>query len=119
MRRDGIDIGDRVGIGGHASHGGYGFSSRNWGLTLDTIVALDVVLANGSYIHTTNTSYPEIYFASPTESCIGLQQLSPLMPPVGAPRGRRQLRHHHDLLPSDPAGSVDIDQCPLCPFDLA
>lgn len=51
-----------VGLGGHATHGGYGFVSRAWGLALDSIVALDVVLANGSSIHTTATSYPDIYY---------------------------------------------------------
>ncbi|KAL3419893.1 hypothetical protein PVAG01_08392 [Phlyctema vagabunda] len=52
-----------VGIGGHYTHGGFGFASRRYGLALDTIVALDVVLANGSCIHATPTSYPDIYFA--------------------------------------------------------
>ncbi|KAF4626196.1 hypothetical protein G7Y89_g11962 [Cudoniella acicularis] len=52
-----------VGIAGHALHGGYGYDSRKWGLTLDHIVALDVVLANGTQIHTTSTSYPDIFFA--------------------------------------------------------
>lgn len=51
-----------VGIGGHATHGGYGYSSRNWGLALDSITALDVVLANGSSIRTTKTSYPDIFY---------------------------------------------------------
>lgn len=52
-----------VGVGGHATHGGFGLSSRAWGLTLDTIVGLDVVLANGSFIHATSTAYPDIYYA--------------------------------------------------------
>ncbi|SLM33671.1 glucooligosaccharide oxidase [Lasallia pustulata] len=52
-----------VGIGGHFTHGGYGYDSRMWGLALDTIVGLDVVLANGSFIYTTSTAYPEIYYA--------------------------------------------------------
>ncbi|KAL8711846.1 MAG: hypothetical protein Q9220_003790 [cf. Caloplaca sp. 1 TL-2023] len=52
-----------VGIGGHATHGGFGLSSRAWGLTLDTIVGLDVVLANGSSVHATSTAYPDIYYA--------------------------------------------------------
>ena len=52
-----------VGVGGHATHGGFGYSSRAWGLTLDTIVGLDVVLANGSYVHATSTTYPTIYYA--------------------------------------------------------
>ena len=53
-----------VGVGGHATHGGYGYSSRAWGLTLDTIVALDVVLANGTSVHATSTAYPDIYYVS-------------------------------------------------------
>lgn len=52
-----------VGIGGHASHGGFGLDSRLWGLTLDTITALDVVLANGTFIHATSTAYPDIFYA--------------------------------------------------------
>ena len=52
-----------VGVGGHATHGGFGYSSRAWGLTLDTIVGLDVVLANGSFVHATSTAYPDIYYA--------------------------------------------------------
>lgn len=52
-----------VGIGGHFTHGGYGHDSRLWGLALDSIVGLDVVLANGSYVHTTSTAYPDIYYA--------------------------------------------------------
>lgn len=51
-----------VGLGGHATHGGYGFVSRAWGLALDSIVAMDVVLANGSSIHTTPTSYPDMFY---------------------------------------------------------
>ncbi|KAK6612567.1 glucooligosaccharide oxidase [Botrytis cinerea] len=52
-----------VGIGGHFTHGGYGYASRIWGLALDTIVGLDVVLANGTQIHTTATAYPDIFYA--------------------------------------------------------
>lgn len=52
-----------VGIGGHFTHGGYGYQSRLWGLALDSIVALDVILANGSYIHATATEHPDIFYA--------------------------------------------------------
>src|SRR4051794_40789369 len=52
-----------VGIGGHATHGGYGYASRKWGLTLDTIVALDVVLANGIEVHATKIEFPDIFHA--------------------------------------------------------
>ncbi|KAI4241542.1 MAG: hypothetical protein L6R40_004522 [Gallowayella cf. fulva] len=73
-----------VGIGGHATHGGYsqiirsliqaagkrmvtkpslGYSSRAWGFTLDTIVGLDVVLANGTFVQATPTAYKDIFWA--------------------------------------------------------
>ncbi|OQD81026.1 hypothetical protein PENANT_c030G01884 [Penicillium antarcticum] len=52
-----------VSIGGHFTHGGYGYVSRAWGLATDTIIALDVILADGSFIHATASSYPDIYFA--------------------------------------------------------
>jgi FAD/FMN-containing dehydrogenase len=52
-----------VGIGGHATHGGYGYDSRIWGLALDRIVALDVVLANGTEVHATNVTFPEVFYA--------------------------------------------------------
>ena len=71
-----------VGIGGHATHGGFGYSSRAWGLALDSessdspawlrrfisnvcaaITGLDAVLANGSVVHATTTQYPDVYYA--------------------------------------------------------
>ncbi|KAI9801390.1 MAG: hypothetical protein M1825_003369 [Sarcosagium campestre] len=52
-----------VGVGGHFTHGGYGYTSRLWGLSLDTIVGLDVVLANGTSRYTTNASYPDLFYA--------------------------------------------------------
>ncbi|KJA13767.1 Glucooligosaccharide oxidase [Hypholoma sublateritium FD-334 SS-4] len=51
-----------VGIGGHSGHGGYGFTSRKWGLTLDTIVALDIVLANGTIVTASNTSNADLFW---------------------------------------------------------
>jgi FAD/FMN-containing dehydrogenase len=53
-----------VGIGGHFTHGGYGFASRIWGLAMDQIVGLDVVLANGSVVHATQTQFADIYYVS-------------------------------------------------------
>lgn len=53
-----------VGIGGHFTHGGYGYASRNWGLSMDQIVGLDVVLANGSAVHASETEYPDVYYVS-------------------------------------------------------
>ncbi|KAF8194117.1 glucooligosaccharide oxidase [Pholiota molesta] len=52
-----------VGIGGHSGHGGYGFTSRKWGLTLDTVQSLDVVLADGSIITASSTSNTDLFWA--------------------------------------------------------
>ncbi|KAK8079077.1 hypothetical protein PG994_002884 [Apiospora phragmitis] len=52
-----------VGIGGHFTHGGYGHCSRAWGLAMDQIVALDVVLADGSLVHATERENEDIYYA--------------------------------------------------------
>ncbi|MBW0542198.1 hypothetical protein O181_081913 [Austropuccinia psidii MF-1] len=52
-----------VGLGGHAAFGGFGLASRQWGLTLDTIVGHEVVLANGSIVSTSKTTNSELFWA--------------------------------------------------------
>ncbi|KAF9062894.1 glucooligosaccharide oxidase [Rhodocollybia butyracea] len=52
-----------VGIGGHSAFGGYGFTSRQWGLALDPIFAINAVLANGTIVRTTEDSDPDIFWA--------------------------------------------------------
>ncbi|KAG0151246.1 hypothetical protein CROQUDRAFT_651465 [Cronartium quercuum f. sp. fusiforme G11] len=52
-----------VGIGGHATYGGYGFTSRAWGLTLDNVIGHEVVLGNGTIVTTSTTEHPELFWA--------------------------------------------------------
>ncbi|KAK1223403.1 hypothetical protein PQX77_013720 [Marasmius sp. AFHP31] len=52
-----------VGIGGHAAFGGFGHASRIWGLTLDAIESLEVVLANGTITHACRSSHSELFWA--------------------------------------------------------
>jgi FAD/FMN-containing dehydrogenase len=52
-----------VGIGGHASIGGLGPTSRMWGATLDHIEEMTVVLADGSVQTTSATINPDLFFA--------------------------------------------------------
>lgn len=52
-----------VGIGGHSGYGGFGFTSRMWGLTLDTIQSINLVLANGTAIRSSATQNPDIFWA--------------------------------------------------------
>ncbi|KAK0206897.1 glucooligosaccharide oxidase [Desarmillaria ectypa] len=52
-----------VGIGGHVSGGGFGFTSRMWGLTLDTVQSMTVVLADGSIVMASSTSNADLFWA--------------------------------------------------------
>ncbi|KAK5992221.1 FAD-linked oxidoreductase subF [Cladobotryum mycophilum] len=52
-----------VGIGGHVLHGGFGFSSRSRGLTLDYLRAATVVLANSSVVRCSETENPDLFWA--------------------------------------------------------
>ncbi|KZO92772.1 Glucooligosaccharide oxidase, partial [Calocera viscosa TUFC12733] len=52
-----------VGIGGHAAFGGYGFTSREWGLTLDRMVGAHLVLANGSVVDVSAEQNPDLFWA--------------------------------------------------------
>ncbi|KAF9445946.1 glucooligosaccharide oxidase [Macrolepiota fuliginosa MF-IS2] len=52
-----------VGVGGHAAYGGYGFTSRMWGLTLDNVVSIELALANGSLIKASENDHPDLFWA--------------------------------------------------------
>lgn len=54
-----------IGVGGHYPHGGYGYASRNWGLAMDAIVALDVITADGEIVHTSANpkEKPDLFWA--------------------------------------------------------
>ncbi|KAJ7708832.1 hypothetical protein B0H17DRAFT_1155919 [Mycena rosella] len=52
-----------VGIGGHSGYGGFGFTSRAWGLTLDTVKSATVVLANGTVVTASSTVNTDLFWA--------------------------------------------------------
>jgi FAD/FMN-containing dehydrogenase len=53
-----------VGIGGFILGGGYGWNSRHLGPACLSIRAIDVVLADGSLVHATDTSHPGLLWAA-------------------------------------------------------
>ncbi|KAH8727692.1 hypothetical protein GQ44DRAFT_94219 [Phaeosphaeriaceae sp. PMI808] len=53
----------QVGIGGHATIGGLGPTSRMWGAALDHIEEVEVVLANSSVVRASETQNPDVFFA--------------------------------------------------------
>lgn len=52
-----------IGIGGHATIGGQGPTSRMWGMALDHILEVEVVLANSTTILASTTMNPDVLFA--------------------------------------------------------
>ncbi|KZM22838.1 flavin adenine dinucleotide binding [Ascochyta rabiei] len=53
----------QVGIGGHATIGGLGPSSRMWGSALDHVEEVEVVLANSTVVRASEKENPDILFA--------------------------------------------------------
>ena len=53
----------QVGIGGHATIGGLGPSSRMWGSALDHVEEVEVVLANSTIVRASEKDNPDIFFA--------------------------------------------------------
>jgi len=108
------DIGNRaishgtcpgVGVGGHFTHGGYGSSSRNWGLALDSIVGMDVVTANGSIKYVTKNQTPELFWVMLYAS---LRFSSPLLTIVlGNAWCSRLLWHRHYILRPNQSRSIN------------
>ncbi|KAI1435825.1 Glucooligosaccharide oxidase [Xylaria sp. CBS 124048] len=52
-----------IGVGGHYTHGGFGLCSRAWGLAMDQVVALDVVMANGEVVRASEQENQELFMA--------------------------------------------------------
>ncbi len=52
-----------VGIGGLTLGGGVGYLVRKHGLTIDDLLAADVVTADGELLHTDAESYPDLFWA--------------------------------------------------------
>ena len=40
----------------------YGFTSRQWGLTQDTVVGATVVLANGTIVNASASAHPDLFW---------------------------------------------------------
>jgi FAD/FMN-containing dehydrogenase len=52
-----------VGIGGLALGGGVGYLVRKYGLTIDDLLAAEVVTANGEVLHVDSKSHPDLFWA--------------------------------------------------------
>ena len=54
---------NRVGVGGHVLHGGWGYSTHNHGLFLDYLEEVQLVTANSSVVTASKTQNPNLFWA--------------------------------------------------------
>jgi FAD/FMN-containing dehydrogenase len=52
-----------VGLGGITLGGGVGFLTRKYGLTIDSVLAAEVVTAGGDCLHVDSAAHPELFWA--------------------------------------------------------
>lgn len=53
-----------VGMGGFLLQGGFGWNSRATGMACQSVIGIDVVLADGSLVHASETENPELLWAA-------------------------------------------------------
>ena len=56
-------INSTTGVAGLTLGGGFGWLSRKWGMTIDSLMAVDVVTANGELVRASESENPDLFWA--------------------------------------------------------
>ncbi len=58
-----LGVNSTTGVAGLTLGGGFGWLSRRYGMTIDNLVAMDMVTADGELVHASASSHPDLFWA--------------------------------------------------------
>ncbi|MEE9555166.1 MAG: FAD-binding oxidoreductase, partial [candidate division Zixibacteria bacterium] len=58
-----LGINTTTGVAGLTLGGGFGWLSRKYGLTVDSLTAVDIVTADGKFLHASKDKHPDLFWA--------------------------------------------------------